>query len=119
MDGKICEVPVKSAFYEIFDTKEEFYKSLEKDAESAVMDFWNCVKYWKTVDFAFENSVDKMMELKEWKVFWNNYLKYICNTIVPCIDKKPVTINDELFKVWSNIENKIAREKLKELVGEI
>ncbi len=119
MDGKICDDPVKVPFYEIFDTKEEFYKSLEKDAIFAVMEFWNCLKYWKVVNFAFENSVDKMMQLSEWKVFWSNYLRYICNTIVPYIDKKPVVINEELFKVWNDIGNKIAKEKLKILVGEI
>lgn len=119
MNENICDAPVKAPFYEIFDTKEEFYKSLEKDAISAVMDFWNYSKYWKIVDFAFENSVDKMMDLPEWKVFWNNYLKYICNTIVPCIDKKPVMINEELIKIWSDIECKIAKSKLQELVGEI
>ena len=110
---------VKAPFYQIFDSEEEFYKSLEKDAETAVMDFWNYAKYWKVVDFAFENSVDEMMKLPEWKMFWRNYLKYICDTIVPCINDKIISVNDELIKIWSDIENKIAREKLKELVGEI
>ena len=84
---------------------------LKKDAENAVLDFWDYAKYWKVVDFKSENAVNEIMELPEWKSFWNNYLRNV-------LDGEDEKVTKEYLDLWNEYKISIVIPRLKRLVGE-
>ena len=107
----------KHPFYQVYDTKEDFYNSLKNDAEEYAKDFWKNSDNWKAIDLAFTSGIDSMMDTVRWITYWEKALEEICNLMIPMAEGKIITIDDEVKKIWADLEFKVARETFKKLLA--